>query len=71
MNSHTNLPPFREIFILRIWQNSPKAHCIVEIQNVKTGAVTHLASLEAIAGFIDDQVKSNSSAPEKSQPDSR
>ncbi len=47
----------REAFVLRLWKNAPHAAWIIEIQNVKTGEITHLQDLQAIPGCIGDQLR--------------
>jgi hypothetical protein len=47
----------REAFVLRIWKNAPHAAWIIEIQNVKTGEITHLQDLQAIPACIGDQLQ--------------
>jgi len=56
----------REIFVLRLWRKTPPSPWIVEIQNVKTGEVTHLSGLEAIARYIEEQVRSSTLEPDVS-----
>jgi len=60
----------REIFVLRLWRKTPQSPWIVEIQNVKTNEVAHLSGLEAIARYIEDQVRSSSLEPDTTLLDS-
>jgi len=69
MNSRTDLSPNRVILILRLWRNAPHSQWIVEIQNVKTGEITHLSGLDAIAGYIENEARSGLPGPAGSQPD--
>jgi hypothetical protein len=47
----------REVFILRLWPKSPQGIWIIEIQNIKTGQVIHLSEIEAIAGYIRNELR--------------
>ncbi len=56
MKQRDDPAPNRAIFIVRVWRNSPHSRWVVEVQNVRTGAVTHLPDLEAVPGYILDQI---------------
>jgi len=58
----------REVFILRLWPKSPQGIWIIEIQNIKTGQVIHLSELEAIAGYLRNELQ-QPDYPQKSPSD--
>ncbi|RPI84544.1 MAG: hypothetical protein EHM41_13110 [Chloroflexi bacterium] len=67
MNQRAGLPLERAVYILRLWRNSPKGRWIVEIQNVKTGAVTHISGLEAIIDYLEESIQTINNGAEKSK----
>jgi hypothetical protein len=65
---HQSIPYGREAFILRLWRHRPQSDWIIEIQNVRTGEVTHLLGLEGIPEILGEQLAHYPLVPAEDAP---
>ena len=63
MQTRTRPPdPTREVFILRLRRMPQVENWVAEVQQVRTGKVTHLARLYDLSAFLEHELNAAASA---------